>query len=627
MDVSENTEQQTNQTIEDEGTTQSTKPMLTEKTKGKSASLPSAKARTSENREFATRKVSQKSTDCNKPAVITPRKSSTTGNSSPSVEEKCEAKGKGRGKGEKEKRLEKCEVFSLSLSSTVAKFTSSYDLVSVKESSNFLTSSTEVSELQSMEAQASKVSTVPVASLSYSSTSSRSSRTALILARGGKDPYASINQLPARAFNTHDFMTLNPCKIVLTLKDDSFENVADEENPHHRELAHAEGESKLTPDYSSTTEDAVKMLLNNESNDCCTSPVVVTIDVSIEDYIEQSKQDFGLNASDFPLARIIYSIVAESKEFGTPVEVLQERIPESHKHELSLSQFSLEQQLRFMCKAKVLYKVGSFTCCLVTASFVKPWCVTLLKPKDDSHPFQQNAPDTDRNVSLARDSLPVVMSNSLKQQEQSEKAQNASEIAEIYNENSSTTQTNQTGSTITQVADQTASSLLYEVDMSLLGNIVTSGVETTGQKSCSPEPAHDSPDNEVKTSERGTKKYKVRNYEQYSVICRPWVTIDGETSQQLLRMFREMVLMLILGNPGISQSQVSKHFFEALRPVALQDILDSLILDRCVVKHVRKLPVKVALFSTSKLQGNKVMCVQCMWNNHFRCCFIGRWYR
>ena len=51
----------------------------------------------------------------------------------------------------------------------------------------------------------------------------------------------------------------------------------------------------------------------------------------------------------------------------------------------------------------------------------------------------------------------------------------------------------------------------------------------------------------------------IRNYEQYSVICRPWVTIDGETSQQLLRMFREMVLMLILGNPGISQVKKILH--------------------------------------------------------------------
>ena len=44
-----------------------------------------------------------------------------------------------------------------------------------------------------------------------------------------------------------------------------------------------------------------------------------------------------------------------------------------------------------------------------------------------------------------------------------------------------------------------------------------------------------------------------RNYESYSVVCRPWITIDGTTSQQLLRMFREMVLMVILDNPGIPE--------------------------------------------------------------------------
>lgn len=49
------------------------------------------------------------------------------------------------------------------------------------------------------------------------------------------------------------------------------------------------------------------------------------------------------------------------------------------------------------------------------------------------------------------------------------------------------------------------------------------------------------------------------NYDQYSVVCRPWITIDGDTSQRLLRMFREMVLMLILGNPGISQVRTSEQ--------------------------------------------------------------------
>ena len=106
------------------------------------------------------------------------------------------------------------------------------------------------------------------------------------------------------------------------------------------------------------------------------------------------------------------------------------------------------------------------------------------------------------------------MSNSSKQQERSEGEQNAPEIAGIYNENSSTTQTNQTGSTLSQVADQTASSLSRDVD-----SRVTSGAEATGQASCSSEPARDSPCNEVKTTQRGKKKYKVR-YEMNNSLLR-----------------------------------------------------------------------------------------------------------
>ena len=41
--------------------------------------------------------------------------------------------------------------------------------------------------------------------------------------------------------------------------------------------------------------------------------------------------------------------------------MLQERIHESHKHELSSSQFSVEQHLRFMCKAKVVSTTHKIT--------------------------------------------------------------------------------------------------------------------------------------------------------------------------------------------------------------------------------------------------------------------------
>ena len=230
-------------------------------------------------------------------------------------------------KGAKEKRLEKCDIFTLSLSSssTVTKFKSPYDLKSQKEGRS-LTSHTEVSELQHRKEKVSKVSTVPVAALSYSTTSSRSSRTALMLARGGKDPYSSINQLPARAFNTHDFMTLYPCKIVLKLKDrdSTLANVAGDKNMGQKEMTCIEGESSPAAslnDYSTTK--TASTSFDKDFDNSSTSPVVVSMDVSIEDYIEQSRIDFGFNETDFPLARIIHNIVEERKEFGITVALLQ----------------------------------------------------------------------------------------------------------------------------------------------------------------------------------------------------------------------------------------------------------------------------------------------------------------
>lgn len=204
---------------------------------------------------------------------------------------------------------ERLEVFTLSLSSTVTKFKSPYDLTSEKECNTSLTS--EVSEHTETEL-VSKVSTVPVACLSYSSTSSRSSRTALMLARGGKDPYASINQLPARAFNTHDFMTLYPCKIVLELKDDTLTSTAGT-----KDVGHEPGVE------SSSQETTTSVLISQELNDSSTSPVIVSMDVSTEDYVEQSRRDFGFNEMDFQLARIIHDTVAERKEFGMTVALLQ----------------------------------------------------------------------------------------------------------------------------------------------------------------------------------------------------------------------------------------------------------------------------------------------------------------
>ena len=282
-----------------------------ENSKEKSATLPSAKTRASDIAEI---------TECNQPSsppVVMTTKSSKAGESAPAVKQsKSSSKTKSPGKGTKEKGLEKQEVFTLSLSpsSTTTRFTSPYDLTAVKNSSNSLTSFTEVYEGQITETQSTRVSTIPVASLSYASTSARSSRTALMLARGGKDPYAAINHLPARAVNTHDFMTLYPCKNVFKLKDSSLANVgAENDQASDKEITCA---TESNPDTAVASSDEGVL-------DYRTSPVVVTMEVSIEDYVKLSSKDFGFTEMDFPLVRIIHRIVEERREFGATVEQLQ----------------------------------------------------------------------------------------------------------------------------------------------------------------------------------------------------------------------------------------------------------------------------------------------------------------
>ena len=230
-----------------------------------------------------------------------PSKSSDTVESAPAVKQSASSsKAKSSEKSSKGKRPKKREVFTLriSSSSTATSFTTPYDLTAVTDSSNYLTSYTEECEGQCTERQSSKVSTVPVASVSFSGTS-RSSRTALMLARGGKDPYASMNQLSARAVNTHDFMTLNPCKNVLKLKEDSSAHVAVDR-----------------PSTSATSSD-------EGISGYRTYPVIVSVEFSIDDYVKLSKEELGFTEIDLLMARIIYGVVEEKGEFGVTVKELQ----------------------------------------------------------------------------------------------------------------------------------------------------------------------------------------------------------------------------------------------------------------------------------------------------------------
>lgn len=235
-----------------------------------------------------------------------PSKSSNTVESAPAVKQSASSsKAKSSEKSSKGKRPKKREVFTLriSSSSTATSFTTPYDLTAVTDSSNYLTSYTEECEGQCTERQSSKVSTVPVASVSFSGTS-RSSRTALMLARGGKDPYASMNQLSARAVNTHDFMTLNPCKNVLKLKEDSSAHVAVDSAAENR------------PSTSATSSD-------EGISGYRTYPVIVSVEFSIDDYVKLSKEELGFTEIDLVMARIIYEAVEEKGEFGVTVKELQ----------------------------------------------------------------------------------------------------------------------------------------------------------------------------------------------------------------------------------------------------------------------------------------------------------------
>ena len=240
----------------------------------------------------------------------------------------------------KEKKLEEREVFSLKLpSSVVTKFTSASDLTAEKESSNFLTSCIETVEV------ARSVSKVPVASLSHNS-SSRSSRTTLILARGGKDPFRQIKQLPARAFNTHDFMTLFPCKNVLTIRDNNDRNIQSGKDLEDKSVQSCEPVSVTKPvaekadiaekstvkrialsedsfQSQTTSEITRTSSLDSFCRDSVTCPVIVSTAVSLEDYLDQRKRELCFNEEDCVLARDIHGLVAEGEELGVPVTQLK----------------------------------------------------------------------------------------------------------------------------------------------------------------------------------------------------------------------------------------------------------------------------------------------------------------
>ncbi|XP_044181643.1 general transcription factor 3C polypeptide 1-like isoform X7 [Acropora millepora] len=491
-------------------------------------------------------------------------------------------------------RVEEREVYTLKLpSAVVTKFTSASDLNDVKDSTSALSSCPEIVQV----ACAPLRSTVPVASLSQTNFSSRSSRTMLMLARGGNDPYNRIKQLPARALNTHDFMSLYPCRNLLRVTDtklltDSQNglNLGDSENSRSESCSVKNTVSEAasiaeTGEHLTHAQGRTPNLINASSGEATSSsltcPVSISASISLEDYLDQKKRYLEFAELDLAMVRDIYDMAAAGKELGVSLPQLQERIIERRKAELHLSHHSIEQHVKYMCVDKLLYKVGVCELRLVTANFVKPWSMSLLKPKKDIEKFTVKEPaNHQEEIASIGDS-------------QETNSKNDDDLN--LREKTADLQTDSTSAESQTSADCESSTVADEVTVGKGNN------QESDQTGVSLESAGD---NEKQPSKpRRRKKSKTSNYECHSVVCRPWITIDGTTSQPLLSMFKDMVLMLVLNNPGIAKSEIAKRVYEALRPVPLDEILESLLLDGYIIKHTRQLPAKVAMFTTPHPQS------------------------
>lgn len=234
--------------------------------------------------------------------------------------------------------VEEREVFTLKLpSAVVTKFTSASDLNDVKDSTSVLSSCPEIVRV----ARPPPRSTVPVASLSQSNFSSRSSRTMLMLARGGNDPYNHIKQLPARALNTHDFMSLHPCRNLLRVTDtklltDSQNGLTlgDTDNSCSESCSVTNAVSETasiaeTGEQPTHAQGKTPNLMNASSGGATSSsltcPVSISPAISLEDYLDQRKRDLEFGELDSAMVRDIYDMATAGKELGVSLPQLQVR--------------------------------------------------------------------------------------------------------------------------------------------------------------------------------------------------------------------------------------------------------------------------------------------------------------
>ncbi|XP_075420767.1 general transcription factor 3C polypeptide 1 isoform X2 [Tenrec ecaudatus] len=97
-----------------------------------------------------------------------------------------------------------------------------------------------------------------------------------------------------------------------------------------------------------------------------------------------------------------------------------------------------------------------------------------------------------------------------------------------------------------------------------------------------------------------------RDGESICFIGRPWRIVDGHLNTPVAKGMMEALLYHIMSKPGIPESHLLQHYQGVLQPVAVLELLQSLVSLGCVRKRALKKPPAVSLFSKPVIEEAEV---------------------
>ena len=208
--------------------------------------------------------------------------------------------------------------FQLPQCNMVSRFTSEHNLDSLREACSFFESKTELWRTWT------RTLSIPVASLHASAlekSSKRASRTALMLKRGAADPTKSVEQLPTRAFNSHDFFSLNPCINTLTLVGAG----PPEDSGATSKAAISRGNETSSGQSHTLVENPASFADSKESSGVWPiTPVIASRCVlSLDEHLQKCERELGMSGTDLSLARFVHDHAFQRGALGVPCDVLQ----------------------------------------------------------------------------------------------------------------------------------------------------------------------------------------------------------------------------------------------------------------------------------------------------------------